>query len=93
MSMNLKAATKKGVITLWQTPTQISYTILPAEVGEVKGEKAKDALMRYMEWVKYSTNGVWNSAEELQDAQQQVVEHLEYVRAFINDKTLRVWVM
>lgn len=93
MSINLNAATKKGVIALWQTPTQISYTILPAAVGEVEGAKAKDALMRYMEWVKYSTNGAWNSAEELQNAKQQVVEHLEYVRAFINDKTLRVWVM
>lgn len=93
MSMNLKARTKTGVINLWQTPTQISYTILPATVGEVKGEKAKDALIRYMEWVKYSTNGAWNSVEELQDAKQRVEEHLEYVRAFINDKTLRVWVM
>jgi len=93
MSMNLNATTKNGFIHLWQTPTQISYTILPASNGEVKGTKAKDALMRYMEWVKYSTNGAWNSAEELKDAKQLVDEHLEYLRAFINDKTLRVWVM
>jgi hypothetical protein len=93
MSMNLNATTKNGVINLWQTPTQITYTILPASIGEVKGKKATDALMRYMEWVKYSTDGVWNNVEELQDAKQRVDEHLEYVRKFINDKSLRVWVM
>lgn len=93
MSMNLNATTKNGAIDLWQTPTQISYTILPEGSGEVKGAKAKDALIRYMEWVKYSTNGAWNSVEELQDAKQRVDEHLEYVKGFINDKTLCVWVM
>jgi len=93
MSMNLNASTKSGAINLWQTPTQISYTILPSAIGEVKGVKAREAIVRYMEWVKYSTNGAWESVEELQDAKQRVSEHLEYVRGFINDKTLRVWVM
>lgn len=49
--------------------------------------------MRYMEWVKYSTNGAWSSVKELQDAKHRIDEHLEYVRAFINDKILRAWVM
>lgn len=93
MSMNLNAATKTCVIHLWQTPTQISYTILPQSIGEVKGAKAMDALMRYIEWVKYSTNGSWSSVKELQDAKRRVDEHLKYVQGFINDKTLRVWVM
>lgn len=93
MSMNLNARTKNGVIALWQTPTQVSYTILPESVGEVRGAKAAEALTRYIAWVKYSTNGVWRSAEELQDAEQRVKEHIDYVRGFINDKTLRVWVM
>lgn len=93
MSMNLNARTKSGTIHLWQTPTQISYTILPETAGEVKGKKASEALVRYLEWVKYSINGVYGSVEELQDAKQRVKEHLEYVRGFVNDKTLRVWVM
>lgn len=93
MSMNLNAATKKCVIRLWQTPTQISYTILPETSGEVKGAKASEALLRYMEWVRHSTNGQWNSIEELQDAKQRVKEHLEYIRPFLDDKTLHVWVM
>ena len=93
MSMNLNAATRNGAIDLWQTPTQISFTILPSTVGWVEGTKASEALLRYMEWVKYSTNGAWDSSEELQDAKRRVNEHLEYVRGFVNDKTLRVWVM
>lgn len=49
MSMNLNARCSSGKINLWQTPTQISYTILPRKYSEVKGVKAKEALERYIE--------------------------------------------
>jgi hypothetical protein len=90
--MNLAASTTKGPIKLWQTPTQISYTILPSNYGGAAGKEARDALVRYMEWVSYSTNGVWNSDADLTAAKQQVAEHLAYVRGFLDDETLRVWV-
>ena len=93
MSMNLKARTKSGPIELWQTDTQISYTILPRSFGEVKGAKAREALERYMEWVELSINGAWESIEQADRHRQEVRIHLGYVRTFSNDKTLCVYVM
>lgn len=93
MSMNLCAHTKTETIHLWQTSTQITYTILPRVLGwEVKGKQARDALIRYMEWVHFSTNGAWNSKEELDKAEQSVKEHLAYLEPFLTNKTLRVGV-
>ena len=93
MSMNLNAATKNTKIDLWQTPTQISYTILPPSYTEVKGVKAKEALERYIQWVQYSTNGTWESLDALEDAKEEVRHHIAYVGQYLEDKSLRVWVL
>ena len=94
MSMNLKASTKDGTIMLWQTSTQISYTILPPAIAnEVKGKKARNALLRYIEYVKHSINGEWETIEQLEDAKRNVNDHVAYIAQFLDCKTLRVWVM
>lgn len=93
MSMNLNARCSSGNINLWQTPTQISYTILPRKYSEVKGVKAREALERYIEWIEYSTSGALYSLEELENAKEIVKQHIEYVSSFLEDKKLCVWVM
>jgi len=94
MSANLHARTKKEVIELWQTPTQISYTILPSSIEEVTGKKAQEALERYLEWVSYGLHEhlrlpFYEQYIKLQD----VKEHMQYVSRFMNNRTLTVWVM
>jgi hypothetical protein len=43
MSVNLVARTRDGEIQLWQTPTQITYTILPPSLGLTKkGREARE---------------------------------------------------
>ena len=94
--MNLNAISKSGKIELWQTPSQISYTICVDEngvAGELTGKNAKRALQAYCQWIRYSTNGGWNSVEELEDARALVKEHLEYVESFLESKGLKVWIM
>lgn len=93
MSMNLNASTKDGVIELWQTPTQISYVILPPALGlEVTGKAAREALIRYAEWVKYSVNGMYPSAEAATQARIFADEHARHVLQFVGRRSLRVWV-
>lgn len=92
MSMNLAARSSKGPLNLWQLTTQASYTILPRKSGKVTGAAAIQALERYMEWVRYSTNGVWNSPEDLEWAEQNVKSHLSEISKRLEDKDLSVWV-
>lgn len=92
MSMNLHARTKKEVINLWQTPTQISYTILPSSIEEATGKKAQEALERYLEWVGYSYTGQFLSHEDKKILMQEVKEHIQYVNRFMKNRTLTVWV-
>ena len=97
MSMNLHARTKKEVIKLWQTPTQISYNILPSSIEEATGKKAQEALERYLEWAglnyHYSWMGQFLSCEDEKTSMQEVKEHIQYVSRFMKDRTLTVWVM
>lgn len=93
MSINLHARTKKEVIDLWQTPTQISYTILPSSIEEATGKKAQEALERYLEWVYYSWTGKLLSYEDQKILIQEVEDHIYYVNQFMKNKTLTVWVM
>jgi hypothetical protein len=93
MSMNLNATLKNGKsLELRQTPTQISYTILPEEYQIVTGKKAVEAMKRYISWVKYSTNGTWTNTEELKQAELRVKEHIRYINENL-DNIKEVWVM
>lgn len=91
--MNLHARTKKEVIDLWQTPTQVSYTILPSSIEEATGKKAQEALERYLEWVGYSWMGQFLSYEDKKNSMQEVKDHIQYVSRFMKNRTLTVWVM
>lgn len=97
MSMNLQATVISGHTTahieLWQTPTQISYTILPKAIKEVTGKKAKEALERYIEWVNYSATGIYTDPEELAYNLQEINKHIRYITNFLHNPTLRLWVM
>ena len=93
MSMNLHARTKKEVIDLWQTPTQISYTILPSSIEEATGKKAQEALERYLEWVGYSWHEYRLSYEDKKILMQEIRDHVQYVSQFMKNRTLTVWVM
>jgi hypothetical protein len=90
--MNLTAKNKDGYIELWQTPTQISYTILPESIAVAKNKKAIEAIERYSAWVEYSTNGAWDSTEELEEQREIVEEHLEYIKNEMKKPKLEVWV-
>ena len=53
--MNLHAQYGKEKIDLWQTPTQITYTLIGTDKHcEFHGAQARDILKRYCMWVKYS---------------------------------------
>ena len=93
MSMNLHARTKKEVIDLWQTPTQISYTILPSSIEEATGKKAQEALERYLEWVGYSWTGELFYHEDKKILMKEIEDHIQYVSRFMKNRTLTVWVM
>ena len=93
MSANLHARTKKEVIDLWQTPTQISYTILPSSIEEATGKKAQEALERYLEWVGYSWHGQFLSHKDKKNTMKEIEEHIHYVNKFMKNRTLTVWVM
>lgn len=79
--MNLNIRVDGNFINIWQTPTQISYTILPD--GYAKGVKAKEAIIRYCKWVEGSTNGKWSSREELREHVEMCKEHLATMQSLL----------
>lgn len=94
MSMNLNAKTNADKISLWQTPTTISYIILPPTMySEVSGQQAIEALIRYIEWVKGTANGTWDSTTELQSHTKRIKEHIKYITPYLNDPSLVVYVL
>ena len=92
MSKNLNVSLNGFQLDLWETPTRVSYTILPA--GEAKGKLAKEALIRYREWVKYSIDGQWESEEVLNEAIYWRDLHLSEIDGLLlNDcRNLKMWI-
>ncbi len=96
MSMNLYMECDGESLSLRQTPTQITYTICVDDEGPVsflKGKKAKRALRAYIEWVRYSSNGCWESSEALEEAINENTRHIEEMSRYLNCKKLKVGVM
>ena len=96
--MNLNFRIDGEKISLRQTPSQITYMCVAQPDGttpyELKGKKAVHALRIYMQWVKYSINGVWESSEDLQNAEERVKEELEYLESVLmNHKKIVAYVM
>jgi len=90
MSMNLTAKNKDGYINLWQTPTQISYTILPPTITVAKNKKAVEAIERYCSWVRYSSNGAWSSQKDYEEHCDIIKEHLKYIKKEMTKSKLEV---
>lgn len=94
MSMNLNARVNGVPLDLWQTPTQISYTIMGLDgLSKLNGKKAVEALKRYCMWVKYSINGSYPSVEEIKRKEAIIKEHLNYIDSHLCTKNIEVWVM
>lgn len=96
MSVDLcaKVKVKKETmeLELWDLSTQIVFTITAGQ-KYLKKKEARRALLAYCEYVRYSTNGAWDSHDKYEEAAQNVKEHLEYISSFINDKSLEVYVL
>jgi hypothetical protein len=62
---------------------------------ELEGEKALGAVNRYIQWVQSSTDGVWDSSEELNAAKLSAKWHIEEVERAIknSEETLKVYVL
>lgn len=98
MSMNLHIEINGHEISIWQTPTQISYMCIVKSDGttdsELTGVEAKRAVHCYLQWIKYSTNGVWDNKKDLEHRRQSVNEHIIKVKTALQyAKKVRVWVM
>lgn len=90
MSMNLHAQYGKEKIDLWQTPTQITYTLIGTDKHcEFHGAQARDILKRYCMWVKYSANGVWASGEDANWAREVADMHLKEIFPYVRTSNIR----
>jgi len=83
---------QKHQLPLWQTPTQITYTITAGETS-LKGTKARRALRAYYEWVQHSVNGSYESLEDAEHAKELRDEHAAEIEPFLNSKRVRVYVL
>lgn len=94
MSENLYAETKNGEIELWKTPTQITYMCLVnvnGEIVEKKNKQAQLALQIYLQWVKESINGIYSSQEQIDNRKQAIESHIQYIKRFLNEPSLKVY--
>ena len=97
MSMNLHASCDNKSLDLWQTPTYITYMCCVNDKGQViselKGKRAIGALRSYIEWVKGSAGGVFQTLEYAENKRTTVYEHVEYIENAINSGYIKVWIM
>lgn len=83
MSMNLACEE----MSLWQTPTYISYMCLLR-----KGDKWEDVRDRYLLWVKQHLEGVWED-EQLEYYEQLKEEIREHVAEVLSHKKLTFYII
>lgn len=92
MSMNLYIKSNIGELGVRQTPTQITYMLLVNEKGMVVDKKGKDALQvvqGYKMWLQNSTDGAWDSEEDLHYALNQVKEEIQEIENFIKGSKVK----
>ena len=86
-------------IELRQTPTTITYMCMVQRdgtiEGQVTGNKAKQALQIYIQWVRGSLSGrVWTDKDDYEAAKQSVDEEVARVNKVLKSKTkLKVYVL
>ena len=77
MSMNLNARDKHGnEVTLWQTPTWVSYCAWLDRKD--KPRHWKDTRHLYLEWVKSHTQGLFKENEH-EEIEERVNKHINYI--------------
>lgn len=83
MSMNLTCHDSKGrEIPLRQTPTHITWMCLSYNPKTKKPDGGHEGVRRrYLLWWESSTNGVWKSKEDLDEATVALRDHAAEVRA------------
>lgn len=87
-----------NMIELWQTPTYITYMCMTFDDGEpktrVNGNQAKEALQRYIHWIKRPLGGAWN-VREVRSHNDAVRFHLEEIQKVgtENSYKLAVYIM
>jgi hypothetical protein len=88
MSMNLECKVNRELISLWQTPTWITYMCLATKDGiqsELTGAGARRAMYCYIEYIKGRLNGAWSSNEEYEAVAVDVREEVARIRALLAD--------
>jgi hypothetical protein len=88
MSMNLECRVNRKPISLWQTPTWITYMCLATKDGiqsELTGASARRAMYCYIEYIKGRLNGVWTSNEDYEAVAVDVREEVARIRALLAD--------
>lgn len=87
MSFNLKLEVEGRDFELWQTPTAITNMCLTTKSGIVyslEGDNARRAMFSYIEYVKGTLNGKWDSKEDLEYAKNSVNNHLKECSKILN---------
>jgi hypothetical protein len=98
MSINMYLTVDGKEVSLWQTPTYITYMCMTTDNGvfeyELTGKQAKAAIARYFEWVSSHADGVFQSSEEADSMRSIVKEHINAVRhAIMKAKRVVVYAM
>jgi hypothetical protein len=96
--MNLYCSSGGEEVNLQQTPTYISYMCVVQPNGKIygrlTGKKAKHALQMYCQWLRGTLNRVWNTKEDLEEAQKWINENILEIQSVIKRRRkLKVWVM
>ena len=93
MSMNLVARTVFGPISVWQTPTWVTYACLmdsKGRPGRRNGMAAKRAMHIYLTWVVSLRKGVYGCNEDFEAAKKVDDEHVKYIRGRMSERGLVV---
>jgi hypothetical protein len=93
--MNLTLEVNGRDVELWQTPTYITYMCLMDANGKYSTKtellEAKRAVHCYLTWINSTTNGVWDSSQEHEEARATVNRHVkEVLQELESAKTIEV---
>lgn len=96
MSMNLYIKIDNKELSLYQTPTHITYICLMGTDGEIKssltGKAALRAVSCYCLWVESLFGGQYTSEEAAKEHKKNIQEHIKSVKsACFSAKRLKIY--
>lgn len=81
MSMNLTCSVGGHEVSLWQTPTFITYMCLSINPKTKKPDGGHAGVRRrYILWVESTLNGVWRDQDDLDAQREAVREHTDMIK-------------